>query len=399
MTRRLAFFLAWCSVATGAAAQVLPSEPVTFGGGRAVLSGDVSATVSPDDPGFFNYSDYEHNTLRTLRLGVAGLFRLTDRISLLGDLRSENLDGVWPVALYARIRPFPGRRLDVQVGRIPPAFGGFARRTYGKDNPLIGSPLAYQYLTSLRADALPADLDELLAMRGRGWLSSFTVGDATPARGVPLVSSFTFDTGVQLTTGWRMVEVTGALTTGTLSNPRVSDDNAGKQLAGRMVVTPATGLVIGSSFARGAFVSRGAVAASGLTDEGRYTQTVQGLDVEYSRGHWIARADAVWSAWRIPLAAAGRRQTLRASAVAVEGRYTVLPGAYAAIRAEHLGFSRVATAGGALPWDAPVSRIEVGGGYALQRNVIARISWQVNRRDAGRVTRARLLAGQLLFWF
>jgi hypothetical protein len=399
MTRHLAFFLAWSSVATGAAAQALPSEPVTFGGGRAVLSGDVSASISPDDTGFFNYSDYEHSTLRTLRLGVAGLFRVTDRISLLGDLRSENLDGVWPVALYARIRPFPNHRLDVQVGRIPPTFGRLSRRTYGRDNPLIGTPLAYQYLTSLRADALPADVDELLAMRGRGWLSNFTVGETAPARGVPLVSSFTFDTGVQLTTGWRIVEVTGALTNGTLSNPRVSDDNSGKQLAGRIVVTPATGLEIGSSFARGPFVSRRAVTASGLGGESRHTQTVQGLDVEYSRGHWVARADAVFSAWRIPLAAAGRQETLRASAVAVEGRYTLLPGAYAAIRAEHLAFSEVATAERSLPWDAPVSRLEIGGGYHLQRNVIARISLQINRRDAGRVTRARLLAGQLLFWF
>ena len=42
-------------------------------------------------------------------------------------------------------------------GRIPPLFGAFGRRGYqGRDNPLIGYPLAYQYLTSLRPDAVPA---------------------------------------------------------------------------------------------------------------------------------------------------------------------------------------------------------------------------------------------------
>jgi hypothetical protein len=38
---------------------------------------------------------------------------------------------------------------------------------------LIGYPLAYQYLTSLRADSLPLNANELIAMRGRGWLSSY----------------------------------------------------------------------------------------------------------------------------------------------------------------------------------------------------------------------------------
>ena len=40
-------------------------------------------------------------------------------------------------------------------------FGAFARRTYANDNPLIGYPLAYQYLTSLRPDAVPATADAL----------------------------------------------------------------------------------------------------------------------------------------------------------------------------------------------------------------------------------------------
>jgi hypothetical protein len=356
-------------------------------------------SFAPEDLGFFNYTDYERSTLRTLRLGLSGMFRVADRIAVLGELRSENLDGVWPAALYVRVRPLPGRRLDVQVGRIPPAFGLLSRRTYSRDSPLVGSPLAYQYLTSLRADALPADLDELLTMRARGWLSNFTVGEPAPDRGVPLVSSFTWDTGVQVTSGWGIVEVTGALTTGTLSRPRVSDDNSGKQLAARLTVAPATGLILGSSIAQGPFVSRRAVAASGLGQDGRYTQSAHGLDVEYSRGHWVARADAVFSAWRIPLAAEGRAQTLRAAAVALETRYAFLPGAYAAVRAEHLTFSQVRGSAGLDTWDAPVSRLEVGGGYSLRRNVIGRVSLQVNHRDGGRVTRARLVAGQLLYWF
>jgi hypothetical protein len=167
----LVFVGALLVLSTSGAAQSLPSEPVTVGGGRVVVSGDVAVSASPEDRGFFNYSDYEHSVLRAVRFGATASVRASDRISFLGELRSENFGRVQPFALYARVRPFPTRRFDIQIGRIPPTFGSFTRRAYSRDNPLIGYPLAYQYLTSLRADAVPATADELLRMRGRGWLA------------------------------------------------------------------------------------------------------------------------------------------------------------------------------------------------------------------------------------
>ena len=58
-------------------------------------------------------------------------------------------------ALYVRVRPWTRGAFDIQVGRIPPTFGAFPRRSYEAENPLIGYPLAYQYLTSLRAGRGP----------------------------------------------------------------------------------------------------------------------------------------------------------------------------------------------------------------------------------------------------
>jgi hypothetical protein len=46
-----------------------------------------------------------------------------------------------------------------------------------------------------------------------------------------------------------------------------------------------------------------------------------------------------------------------------------------------------------------VTRVEVGGGYYIRRNLIARMSVQINRRDGGRVRSATLPAAQLLYWF
>jgi predicted porin len=332
---------------------------------------------------------------------VTGLVRLNDRVSFLGELRSGNLRTVEPFALYARVRPFSGRRLDIQIGRIPPTFGSFARRTYGHDNPLIGLPLAYQYLTSLRADVAPGDADELLRMRGRGWLSNFTYGNIEAERGVPLVSALTWDTGVQVTTGWKMLSVAAAVTNGTASNPRVADDNSGKQIAARVSATPATGLVLATSYARGEFLGRGVRRLLGPAADGyRYAQRAHGADVEYSRDRWLVRADAVFSEWQMPLPADGPAPVpLRAVAMALEGRYTFLPGFYGAARAEHLAFSRIAGATHADEWDAPVTRVEIGGGYYLQRNLSVRLSLQSNWRDGGRISSQQLAAAQLLYWF
>jgi hypothetical protein len=398
--RPLAALLIWCGTVAGVGAQTLPSSPIDIGSGRLVLGGDVSATIAPDDPGFFNYSDYEHSVLREFRIGLTASVRASDRVSLLGELRTDNFRRVTPFALYARVRPFPGRRFDLQIGRIPPTFGEFTRRAYGNDNPLIGYPLAYQYLTSLRSDALPASTDELLRMRGRGWLTNFSIGNTTPARGVPLVTAFSWDTGAQVTTGWRAITVTGAITNGSLSNPRVSDDNGGKQVAARIVARPATGLVTGVSYARGQFLGRRVLDVLWSADEGSFVQRAYGSDIEYSRDHWLVRGNAVLSEWDLPIP---RERTvpltLRALAVSVEGRYTILPGVYAAARAEQLSFNRVEGTARTAAWDAPVSRIEVGGGYYLQRNLVAKLSLQRNVRDGGRVPRAHLMAAQLHFWF
>jgi hypothetical protein len=52
------------------------------------------------------------------------------------------------------------------------------------------------------------------------------------------------------------------------------------------------------------------------------------------------------------------------------------------------------------PWDAPVTRAEVGTGYSLQRNLLLKLAFQHNRRDGGRLERVdNFGAAQLVFWF
>lgn len=381
-------------------AQDLPAGPLRAFGGSLVVSGEAVATVgNADDIAFFNYTDYEHNTLRMLRLGVSGLWQPAPWLAFLGDVRSEDLENPTAYAAYVRIRPWQAHAFDIQAGRIPPSFGAFGRRAYGTDNPVVGYPLAYQYLTSLRTDAVPITADDLVQMRARGWRSNFPVGSQVPEPGVPLVSAFRWDTGVQLR--WRTgpVEVSGAVTNGTLSNPRIDDDNGGKQISGRVAVYPAVGLVIGASAARGAWLAR----EVGGTAPGSPQQAF-GADIEYSRDHWIVRGEIVRSRWTLPVALspAGNGRDLHAVAAWAEGRYKLTPRIFAGMRIDGLGFSRISgTEPGtqSIPWDAPVQRVEVGAGYYLQRNLVARVTVQGNWRNAGRVTNRTYFSGQLAYWF
>lgn len=399
-TTRLAWLLVCCASAA-ARAQTLPAEPIAFGDGIVTLGGDVSASFAGEDPGFFNYTDYERSALRLFRVDLTGSVRAGDHVTLLGELRSENLGRPQAYALYLRLRPWLSRAFDIQVGRVPPTFGAFARRTYARDNPLIGYPLGYQYLTSLRPDAVPATADELLLMRGRGWRSSFSVGSLDPDRGVPFASAFRWDTGVQVHAATSLVEAAASVTTGTLSNPLFADDNSGRQLAGRVALHPVAGLLVGGSAARGPFLTTTAARAAvgdGLADT--FTQTAWGVDIEYSRDYYLIRMETIVSRWALPpMNQPVIDSPLGGISTSVEGRYKFRPGLYGAARVDHLAFTEVIGSSGPAAWEAPVTRVEVGGGYSLQRNLLMKLSYQFNRRDTVRVPTVMLAAAELIFWF
>jgi hypothetical protein len=400
--------------------QILPQETVSLAGGRLTLGGEVSATVAPDDDGRFNYTDYERSALQLLRLGVTASFRPIERIALVTELRAEGdtNGGPWtavPFAAYVRVRPWKDRPLDIQAGRIPPVFGAAGRRIYANDNVLIGYPLAWQYLTVLRSDAVPSSTDELIYARAAGWRPGYSVGTPGYARGVPLTTAFRYDTGVQARLGGehQRVSVATAVTAGTLSSPGARASNGGPQVSTRLAVRPATGLILGGSFADGRFFSESLAVPLPSTTGGsggysyattpatvRYHQQTWGADAEYSIGHFLTRAELVTARWRLPPTGASSTATpIRSTGVSVEGRYRLAPGITAAARVDHLAFSRVRGSYQELSWDAGVSRVEGGLAWSVSRNVIVRGTVQHNTRSRGTVKSATLPALQVTVWF
>ncbi len=400
MARALAIIACLLS-ATLASAQGLPSEPISLANGRLVFGAEVTATIGPADPGFFNYTSYEFSALQNIRLGVSTEIRASEAVQVLGEVRLDHGRVLEPYGLFVRIRPWSKRRLDIQAGLIPPTFGSLTRTAYASDNFLIGQPLAHQYLLSIRSDSIPANADDLLRMRGRGWQSSFSVGDPTPAPGLAIVSTSHWDTGVQVHGLKGIVEWTGSVTLGSLSEPLWRENNSRRQLAGRVVVHPSAALQLGASAARGGWLDRSvdqSLPEDLSTEDAR--QQALGADGEYSAGPVVIRGELIRSTWTIPSVAAPRiDEPLVATAGLIEGRYKVMPGFYLAARGDRIGFSSITGTVRRDTWEAPIWRIEGGFGWSVIRNVTLKGSWQRNRRRGGRVQGDTLVAAQLLYWF
>jgi hypothetical protein len=380
--------------------RALASEPLTLFGGQVRFGGEVSGTLAPEDEGYFNYSDYEQSSLRLFRVDLAAEIRLGRPAAVLAEVRSDNLSAPRVYALYLRLHPWSTRELDLQAGLIPPVFGAWPRRRYGYDNWLPSLPLAYQYLTTVREDAVPANAEQLVARRGRGWQVAYPVGNPEAGPGVPLVDGEQWDAGVQVRVGREPLSLAVAVTQGTLAYPRVRDDNGGKQVSARLAFIPGPPLTIGLSGATGRFLSREVTDVLPPGSGADYPQEALGADVEYARGAWIVRGEAVWSRFHLPALEETRLdRPLGTLGAYAEARYKARPGLYVAGRVERLTFARVDVAGGSATWDAPVTRVELGAGYALSRQLTIKASWQHNWRDGGRVRENDLVAAQVLLWF
>jgi hypothetical protein len=398
--------VAGCLIPRLTAAQGWPAETPTLAGGRIALGGELTLTVAPDDDGGFNTTDYDISALQLVRLGLSATIRPIERLTIVTELRAEGdtSGGPWtalPSTLYARVRPWRNYPFDIQAGRIPPVFGAAGRRVYAHDNVLIGSPLAWQYLTVLRSDSVPANADELLYARDAAY--GYSVGGGLYERGVALASAYRYDTGVEARLGddrWP-VSVSAALTAGTLSQPGLRDSNGGPQFSTRVAFRPVIGLEAGASFAEARFLADDVDEdlPPEFRDE-RYTQRTWGADFEYSRAHWLVRAELVSARWRLPaLERPWLDHPLRSTAFSIEGRYRLLPGLTVATRLDRQTFNDVRGTYVERPWDAPLTRVETGLSYAITRQLIGRFSVQVNDRTRGDVQRAIVPAAQVTWWF
>lgn len=384
-----------------ASAQARPATPMSLASGRLVFGGDVSVTAGAPDPGWFTYTDYETSAIRRVRAGIAVRARLTRAWSAVFEARGDTGVGVVPYAWYVRYRPWTAGWLTIQAGRIPPVFGAYARRSYPQDNPLIGDPLLYQYLTSLRPDAVPTSAHDLLAMRGRGWLTWYPTGNRDWRPGVPVIAASRWATGIEAAVARGHVQGSLSVTSGSLSAPRRGTGGRTPHVAGRVAWAPVPDLVMGVSGSTSQFLEPALVASLPGDHAGHaYRQRAFGVDGEFARGYWLIRGEFACASWRLPqVGVPGITSPVGARGGYLETRYRLGPRVYVAIRGDHLGFTELRHPEGVDTWDARLSRVEIGGGLTLSRGVVAKGSVLYHSRDAGRVPGGVLWAAQLLWWF
>jgi len=302
-------------------------------------------------------------------------------------------------ALYVRWRPWTDKGIAVQAGRVPPLIGAFPRRAYGHANVVIGWPLAYQYLVSLRPDALPATVDDLLRMRGRGWQPSFPIGSQALRPGVSLISAASWDTGVQVIAKVRDLTLAGAVTEGPPSRPSVRDRTPGLGFSGRASFAMPVGVVIGASGGSGTWIDRQMLDQTSLAGDDA-SQRVIGVDAEAGRGHWLLRTEWFHSQFTLPLATT-KPLRLGTNVGYIEGRYRFSARWQFGARVERLRFARVqgSTSTNLTPWDADVDRAEAAVAYRATTTTEIKFAWQHNWRDGGRVRERGFPAIQLLYWY
>jgi hypothetical protein len=283
---------------------------------------------------------------------------------------------------YLVHRVLEAQAVYLEAGKIPLHDGIWAPNTYAQKNALVGIPLAYYYKSSLASGQVPVDLDQVLAMRGRGQVGvAYTETNGDPrgsGPGMPMLYDNCWNYGAYvLGSGSRFDYAVGA-TIGTPGAPVVGGDtNDNITWHVRLGVQPFLGLQVHASFARGAFM-----AAStrqwlpvGKT-ENDYYQTLWIGSLEWEWRYLTMRSEVMRNHLDTPVRDAG----LGSIGWYVEGQYAFFAGWYVAARFDELQYDQVENSvGQSVSWDDRVRRAEFGGGYRITRELRAKVVGQWTR--------------------
>jgi hypothetical protein len=319
----------------------------------------------------YNRGDSPFDAYR-LRLFVEG--PVADGVEVYTQLLFHDDLGASVLGAYGMWTPWAERDHHLIAGKIPWRIGTYAERTYSDRNPLIGTPLIYQYHTSLRADRLPPNADALANAAGTGQFGPVYDAAGRGFRGMPIVYDRCWDFGVMLTGSARPFEYSAGYVNGTPSAATPGNDrNNGKSWLGRAGLQPWPGVRMGISGSFGPWLSDAFASQmpAGHTVND-YAQQLVMADAEWLVSRLELRAEGLWNVWETPYA--GDAEMRGAS---VEARIGLPSGAFAAGRWNVLRFGDVIdSTGAARGWDLDVARIEAGLGYRLQRGVIVKAVYQ-----------------------
>jgi hypothetical protein len=302
---------------------------------------------------------------------VAGLLnaRIGDNGSVYIDYAAIRLANLTPIGL------------NVLAGKFDLPFGNLGERLFPRKNLLFGLPVIYEYRT-----ALPTQLSteaEILAARGTG-------------SGIHLLDGGMYDIGTMVYGSFGILDYAVAVTSGTISETSYGGGNTNSDFGKlfRLAITPFAGLTVGSAYTWGAYLEEPNAPPPRSIDVNTYNQRAAELDIEFSRGHAVLYAEGVYSTYKVPLET--RDEDFNVLGYSVEGKYTVLPRLYVALRLSGLHFGNAMLGGTEQPWDYDVTEWEGGLGYFLAKDVLLKAVRRESRIHGGTMPKDNLTVLQLV---
>ncbi|KAA3612067.1 MAG: hypothetical protein DWQ05_18880 [Calditrichaeota bacterium] len=287
---------------------------------------------------------------------------VSERSTIFSDLRLRS-DGLNVDFAAIRLYLNAAKTIVLQAGVLGTPIGNVTARRSSKFNPLIHLPIMYDYRTSLPARPI-ADEAEFLANRGTG-------------SGLRILNLGVYSPGVELRgTLAEVFDFSFALFNSAPSSLKWKNETERLNFTQRIGVRPLLGLNIGFSISNGPYLGQEIIAMlPPEKDLSSYLQTLYDFDFSFERGHLSIFAEGVINKWENPV----HPDALKVSAYYLETKYKFLPHYFAALRIGHLLFEKIDFQNSkSVRWDDNIQRFEIGLGYYVARETLAKLVYQKN---------------------
>ena len=322
-----------------------------------------------DNDDFTNITFKQHSPFHTLRTRLFFDAALGDNSAAFVQLMTDN-NSVIIYGAYIRFTDLAGKYLNLQAGYIPTPVGSFGARVYSDKNPLIGTPLLFNYHSNIVAyisDSMRS-VEQLLPRR-----------DTRFNLGLPVVYDACWNTGVEIYGSAGKLDYSLGLVSGSVSLPTLEQAKDIPQVTTKLNYYFHPGFMIGAAGFYGPYLSDkvyGDVLPDGH-DYDEYMNGGVGYDFYWSSRFIEFYSETYFAMWEHPY-----QPNLDVISGYVEAKYKFSPGWYLAGRYDFFEPGKVTTASGSEEkWDYPVKRYEFGVGHRLNRQALLKLVTQLNRVD------------------
>ncbi len=285
---------------------------------------------------------------------------------------------------YLRFNRIGGSQINAQIGIIPHPIGLWAPRTYSNVNPLIGTPLLYNFHSAFvpGGETAVRTVADLLALR-----------DARSSSGLPLIYDACWNTGVEIYGQTGKLSYSLGLMTGSVSKPTTEQSKDSPQLTTHLTYELSPRITIGGSAFYGTYLMEGAYndALPAGAEFNDYINAGVGYELHYLGRYLEIYSESFYSYWDHPYL-----DQLKLYSGYVDAKYKFKPGWYVAGRYGFYEPGKLIDSGGeSQNWDYPVRRIEAGVGYHPNRATVIKLVAQLNDFKSNDLLDSELYALQL----